>query len=466
MFTRELTPRTAINLIKADLTAIATSEKVAKTKNKSLAKINLLLKYQRQWIKAGFEQKVSVAEKSRRVGLSWCDAVISVLKASKAKGGNSTYYISYNREMTEQYVNDCAFWAKVFNIVGIKIKQRILHDEDKDILIYRIKFASGHRIVALSSKPKNLRSKKGDLVFDEFAFVEAPEELLKAGLALLVWGGNIRIISTHNGVDTCFNQLILDIKSGKKKYYHQKITFRDAISEGLYKRICLVNGEDWTLEKEFEWIKTIYEFYGFGADEELDCLPSEGKFAGQVFNKTWFKVIPELPCEPWIKVRAYDLAGTKNEPLEEHFYTVGCLLYLCGEKIVIADWLYGQWSISNGDKIIEETAINDGYDVSVILEQEGGDQGARYILNMQERLIGFDVQGIKPRGEKIIRALPIANEARRGNVYLLEAPWNQKFCDTIHKVSDKKTPLVTDLMDSLSLGYQALKLTINPLFGT
>ena len=33
-------------------------------------------------------------------------------------------------------------------------------DERSDILAYRIRFASGHKIVALSSRPSNLRGKE------------------------------------------------------------------------------------------------------------------------------------------------------------------------------------------------------------------------------------------------------------------------------------------------------------------
>ena len=68
-----------------------------------------------------------------------------------------------------------------------------------DILAYRIRFASGHKIVALSSRPSNLRGKDGCAVIDEAAFHEDLPGLLKAALAFTMWGGLVRIISTHNG---------------------------------------------------------------------------------------------------------------------------------------------------------------------------------------------------------------------------------------------------------------------------
>lgn len=49
---------------------------------------------------------------------------------------------------------------------------------------FRIKFASGFEIMALSSAPRGLRIKQGVVIIDEAAFVDNLKELLKAALAL------------------------------------------------------------------------------------------------------------------------------------------------------------------------------------------------------------------------------------------------------------------------------------------
>ena len=75
----------------------------------------------------------------------------------------------------------------------------------QQILSFTINFDSGHKIQAFTSNPRNLRSKgrPGErLVIDEAAFVDDIKELLKAAMAMTMWGGQIRIISTHNGTDT------------------------------------------------------------------------------------------------------------------------------------------------------------------------------------------------------------------------------------------------------------------------
>jgi len=57
---------------------------------------------------------------------------------------------------------------------------RNLQDEAKDILSFRVTFASGHRVTALSMTI--LRGKRGKVVIDEFAFHR--QGLMKAALAL------------------------------------------------------------------------------------------------------------------------------------------------------------------------------------------------------------------------------------------------------------------------------------------
>ncbi len=120
------------------------------------------------------------------------------------------WYIGYNQAMAQEFVRDVAFWAKHFNVAAELLGEQVLQvlqDEDKDILTYAVKFASGQRVTALSSRPSNLRGKQGVVVIDEAAFHDDLSGLLKAAMALLIWGGKVRIISTHFGVDNKFNEV-------------------------------------------------------------------------------------------------------------------------------------------------------------------------------------------------------------------------------------------------------------------
>ncbi|MBI5058948.1 hypothetical protein HZB60_04080 [candidate division KSB1 bacterium] len=231
----------------------------------------VLLPYQQAWL--ADTSAVKVWEKSRRIGASWADAADSSLLAASS-GGMDCWYIGYNREMAREYINDCAFWARNYQLAAGEVAEEIIRDEDKDILTYRIVFASGHRITALSSRPTNLRGKQGKVVIDEAAFHDDLPGLLKASLAMLIWGGRVCVISSHNGVDSAFNSLVGDARAGKLDYSVHRATFDDALEAGLYRRICLVTNQAWTPEGEQTWRDEIVKAHGDSAQEELFCVPA------------------------------------------------------------------------------------------------------------------------------------------------------------------------------------------------
>jgi phage FluMu gp28-like protein len=238
------------------------------------AAIGLLLGYQIKWLLDW--SPVIVDEKSRRIGASFADALKSVMLAAKTKkrGGMDCFYLSYNKDMTRQYIKDCAAWAKKINAAAGEMEEIVVKDPEKDFTIFQIKFASGHMIQALPSEARNIRSKQGRVVIAEAAFVDDLPELLKAALALLMWGGQVAVLSTHNGVDNPFCELIADIRAGRFKYSRHRTTFDQAIEQGLFRAICREKGQAWSPAAEAAFVQDIRAQYGDKADEELDCVPS------------------------------------------------------------------------------------------------------------------------------------------------------------------------------------------------
>jgi len=131
--------------------------------------LGVLLPYQEEWVLD--ESTVSVWEKSRRIGASYAEALKSARLAMRNRdaGGQSTYYLSYNKEMTQQFVKDSAYWAKTFNAAVSDTEEVVLRNPDGDITVYRIRFASGFDIWGLPSEPRSLRSKQGRVIIDEAA---------------------------------------------------------------------------------------------------------------------------------------------------------------------------------------------------------------------------------------------------------------------------------------------------------
>ena len=236
----------------------------------------VLFPYQQRWV--ADTHQVKIAEKSRRIGLTWGEAANSALEAASANG-QDTWYLGYSKDMAIEFIRDCAFWVGHYQLAAEAMEETVIEDEGNDILAFRIKFASGHRVTALSSSPRNLRGKQGRVIIDEAAFHPDLKALLTSAFALLIWGGSVSIISTHLGVGNYFNELIQEVREGRKPYSLHRITFNDAIEDGLCKRVFASTGRKWSPEAQVAWENEIRAIYRPNDAEELDCVPSSSSGA-------------------------------------------------------------------------------------------------------------------------------------------------------------------------------------------
>ena len=237
---------------------------------------DLLLDYQKRFLETTAMHTVVVCEKSRRIGFTWAVAADAVLTAGAEKraGGMDVLYLGYNLDMAREFIDTCGAWARLFDKAASAIAEFLFDDgSDDGVQAFRVNFASGFEIVALASRPRSLRGRQGYVILDEAAFHDDLEEVIKAAMALLIWGGKVAIISTHDGTDNPFNQLIEACRAKQKPYAVLRVTFDDALDDGLYRRICLVKGEEWTPEKQDAWRADIVASYGDAADEELHVKP-------------------------------------------------------------------------------------------------------------------------------------------------------------------------------------------------
>lgn len=243
--------------------------------------------YQREAIRRSHIYDLLVIEKGRRTGLTWAFAGDDVVTAatSKGEGGDDVFYMGPSHDMAREYIDACAGFAKAFMGIDAAVGEFMFKDEDptnpeagsRDIKAYRIDFASGFSIQALTSAPRSFRSRQGKVRIDEGAFVDNLKELVKAAMAFVILGGRVVIISTHNGVDNEFNKLIQEIRAGDRGEEANvfRITFADAVADGLYEREAARRGLPMTEEAKAAWLEKIYRLYGDGAAEELDAVPSK-----------------------------------------------------------------------------------------------------------------------------------------------------------------------------------------------
>ncbi|MGE5608937.1 MAG: terminase large subunit domain-containing protein [Bacillota bacterium] len=205
-------------------------------------RFNFLCQYQIDWINE--TAPVAGAEKSRRIGWTYADALRETLaRAGKKPVAYNHWHSSADMTAAEEYIGYCAEFARMIEAVG-RVSDGVeeLVDEETGeaarINTMRIVFENGLKITAGSSNPKFFRSKGGSVGLDEFAFHPQGRELYKAAHATArFWGYPLHFWSTHNGPGSYFNQLIMQTRAGKLRAKIHRVTVLDAVEQGIVERI-------------------------------------------------------------------------------------------------------------------------------------------------------------------------------------------------------------------------------------
>lgn len=291
----------------------------------------ILMKHQVEWLEDRSDLKL--ARKGRRTGFTFAEALDSTLIAASAPsaGGDNTYYVGDTKEKGLEFVATCARFARTVAKEVLQVGEFLFEDRQPDgtskyITAYRIRFASGFSIVGLSSSPANIRGLQGRVVIDEAAFHRDVAAVIDACNALLIWGGVIRIISTHNGELNAFNELIKETEAGNYDYSIHTATFDDAVANGLYERVCLIRGWTPTPDGKAKWYRKIRRSYGSRIEamrEELDAIPREGD--GVLLPLAWIEACSsaaykvarwEPPVEGFVRMSESARRGEMREWLD------------------------------------------------------------------------------------------------------------------------------------------------------
>ena len=263
----------------------------------------VLMRHQAEWTK--LKAPIKLCEKGRRTGITFATALDDAITIGSRKkaGGDNVYYIGDTKDKGLEYIGYIAKFQRVIAQAqkeGVSdIEEFLFQDQDekgntKYIAAYRIRTAAGFQAVALSSRPANIRGLQGKVRIDEAAFHADVQGVLDAATALLIWGGEIVVISTHNGRRNAFNQLARDIENGlygdKTEALVFRVTFDDAVKNGLYERACMLKGETPTPHGKEKWYRRIRKAYGprtAAMKEELDVIPKDS--GGMCIPGVWIE---------------------------------------------------------------------------------------------------------------------------------------------------------------------------------
>lgn len=158
--------------------------------------------------------------------------------------------------------------------------------------------------------------------------------------------------------------------------------------------------------------------------------------AGKVFNRAWFEIVEAAPAAGRT-VRFWDLAATeKSVAKPDPDFTASNKMRRVGGTYYILDATADQGAPGRIDTIIKNTTIQDGRDVAVRFEREGGASGVRDARNTVAMLAGYDVHSLRPQGDKVLRAKGLAAQAEVGNVKLVRGAWNDRLLRQLHEFPD------------------------------
>ncbi len=149
---------------------------------------------------------------------------------------------------------------------------------------------------------------------------------------------------------------------------------------------------------------------------------------GGMFKREWFEIIPAAPANcTW--VRAWDFAASTEDTSA---WTAGLKMGRTpGGEFVIADVRRIQGAPAAVERLLINTAQQDGHEVTGSIPQDPGQAGKSQVAYFIKQLAGFTYHASPETGDKETRASPLAAQAEVGNVKLVKGDWNEAFLDEI-----------------------------------
>jgi predicted phage terminase large subunit-like protein len=175
--------------------------------------------------------------------------------------------------------------------------------------------------------------------------------------------------------------------------------------------------------------------------------------AGLLFQRGWCQLVDAAPAGvQWM--RGWDLASTPktegNDPDGSSGTKIGKLpdgRFIVGHHV--KDWL----SPAGVERLIKNTAEQDGEDVAISLPQDPGQAGKSQVATLTKMLAGFNVHATPESGDKVTRFSPFSAQAEAGNVLVLRGPWNEDWFSALEAFPDATHD---DDADSTSRAFNAL----------
>lgn len=218
------------------------------------ADTSYFLPYQEAWIND--DSPLKVAEKSRRVGITYASSYRMFQKCMR-RGKGFTQWVSSRDQLTAQeLIRDyISMWCKLANVAakGMTGEDVEVIDTDKNITAFVCTFPNGARIVSLSSTPEAFAGKGGDVFLDEVDLHRDSGSLIDMAYPCIMWGNQLEMVSAYRvdgSKDTPFARLVAEAKKDNPQNASlHRVTIYDAVEQGLVEKINEKSGRSQTREE-------------------------------------------------------------------------------------------------------------------------------------------------------------------------------------------------------------------------
>ncbi|MGH8017658.1 MAG: terminase large subunit domain-containing protein, partial [Opitutaceae bacterium] len=222
-------------------------------KKRTLSPLDLLLPYQLRWVRDTARFKIWL--KSRQIGGSLAAAFEVV--ADAIENGGDWVILSAGERQALEFMEKVHRAADIFcDAVSFASGREYRPEAQKS----QIRFPNNARILALPANPSTARGYSANLVLDEFAFHESPEDIWRAVFPIITnplrGELKLRVISTPAGMNSKFYELWADAPD----FSRHKTTVYDAVEQGLplnvdELKVNLADPDGWAQEFECQFME-------------------------------------------------------------------------------------------------------------------------------------------------------------------------------------------------------------------
>lgn len=216
---------------------------------------DILLPYQLRWV--GDLARFKIGCWSRQTGKSFACAAEAVLSAITTPKTEWVILSAGERQALE-FMRKVKEWCVAMHFAASEDIE--VRDSAEAVLkSAEVVWANGSRVLALPANPDTARGYSANLILDEFAFHEKPDDIWRAiypSISNPLKGRKaIRIVSTPNGMGNKFH----DLWSKPNEWSKHKVSIHDAVAQGLpvnieELRAGLDDPDGWAQEFECEFM--------------------------------------------------------------------------------------------------------------------------------------------------------------------------------------------------------------------